>query len=84
MKFNVPVHGAVEIDGVTPASVAALRLVQYHAPKLIVSVKTPAGTLIMELKDIDLSPSFSKGVILPPPVLNKDRAQLEKLGSSKG
>jgi hypothetical protein len=75
MKFALPGHGSVEIEGVTPASVAALRLVQYHAPKLIVSVITPTGTLRVEIKDIDLSPSFKQAE-----TVNQDRAQLAKLG----
>lgn len=75
MKFALPGHGMVEIEGITPVSVAALRLVQYHAPKLIVSAITPTGTLRVEIKDFDLSPSFKQSE-----TVNHDRAQLAKLG----
>jgi hypothetical protein len=65
----------VQIEGVTPASLAALRLVQYHAPNMIVTVITEQGTQQAKLKDIDLAPSFKQS----EPV-NHDRAQLAKLG----
>lgn len=84
MKFPVKGHGALEIDGLTPAGLPALRLVQYHAPEMTVNAHNGVGMLRVRLADVNLAPSFSNGVILPPPVLNEDRAQLEKLGSSQG
>lgn len=84
MKFLVKGHGDLEIDGMTPAALPALRLVQYHSPDMTVNCHNGVGMLRVRLADINLAPSFSKGVILPPPVLNEDRAQLERLGSSQG
>lgn len=81
MKFPVKGHGALEIEGLTPAGVPALRLVQYHCPDFQVACHNGVGIMRVCLKDIDLKPSFSNGVILPPPMEeNTDRAQLAKLG----
>lgn len=79
MKFPVKGHGALEIEGLTPVGVPALRLVQYHCPEFQVACHNGVGIMRVCLKDIDLSPSFSK----EEPV-NQDRAQLSRLGSSKG
>lgn len=84
MKFEVKGHGELEVEGLTPAAVPALRLVQHHSPDMTVNCKTGVGILRVRLADINLAPSFSQGVILPPPVVNEDRAQLAKLGSSQG
>lgn len=78
MKFPLHGYGEVTIDGLTPNSLAALRLVQYHAPKLIVSVMTQAGKLLVEIRRIDLSPSFKQAE-----TVNQDRAQLAKLASNQ-
>lgn len=80
MKFLVKGHGQLLIDGLTPAGIPALRLVQYHSPELTLNAHNGVGFLRVRLGDIDLAPSFSNGVILPPPILNEDRAQLAKLG----
>jgi hypothetical protein len=75
MKFLVQGHGDVEIAGITPVAIAALRLVQYHAPGLMVNCQEDGATLSVRLADIDLRPSFT-----PPEPTNVDRAQLASLG----
>ena len=81
MKFKVKGHGELAIEGLTPAGLPALRLLAYHSPDFQVACHNGVGILRVCLKDIDLSPSFSHGVILPPPMEeNADRAQLAKLG----
>jgi hypothetical protein len=77
VKFKVKGHGVLEIEGLTPAGVPALRLVQYHCPDFQVACHNGVGIMRVCLKDIDLSPSFSQ----PDPV-NTDRAQLSKLSGS--
>lgn len=74
MKFKLAGQ-TVEIEGATPASIAALRLVQYHAPNMVVTINGPSGRTEAVLGDIDLAPSFKQA----EPV-NQDRAQLAKLG----
>ena len=74
MKFRLAGE-SVEIEGATPASIAALRLVQYHAPKMAVMVTTSQGRAEAKLGDIDLAPSFKQAE-----QVNQDRAQLAKLG----
>lgn len=75
MKLKVRGHGELEIEGLTPAGLPALRLVAYHSPEMTVNFHTPSGLLRVLLKDIDLNPSFSH---VEP--VNQDRAQLAKLG----
>lgn len=75
MKLLVKGHGELEIEGLTPAGLAALRLEQYHCPNLTLNALTTSGVLRVQLADIDLRPSFS-----PQEPLNADRAQLSKLG----
>lgn len=75
MKFLVQGHGELEIEGLTQASLPALRLVQYHSPSLTVNAHNGVGFLRVKLADIDLQPSFT-----PSEPLNADRAQLSKLG----
>lgn len=74
MKFKLAGE-SVEIEGATPASIAALRLVQYHAPKMLVIVNAPSGRIEARLGDLDLAPSFKQAE-----PINQDRAQLAKLG----
>lgn len=65
----------VEIEGLTPAGLPSLRLLQYHSPQIILTCKRGSDFLKICLADIDLAPSFS-----PRDALNVDRAQLAKLG----
>ena len=58
MRFQVKGLGEVEVEGLPPCAVPALRLVQYHAPTLILTAKTASGTLAVRLGDVDLAPSF--------------------------
>ena len=74
MKFTLAGE-IVQIEGLTPAAVAAFSLVQYHAPTLVGSVIRAAGKAEAKRKDIDLAPSFK-----PAEQVNQDRAQLAKLG----
>lgn len=75
MKFKVKGHGELEIEGLTPAGLPALRLVAYHSPNMAVNCHNGTGFLRVRLADIDLAPSFS-----PREPVNTDRAQLAKLG----
>jgi len=75
VRVSVTGHGELEVEGLTPASLAALRLVQYHAPNLTVNCHNGVGFLRVRLADIDLRPSFA-----PSEPVNMDRAQLAKLG----
>jgi hypothetical protein len=84
MKFLVKGHGMLAIEGLTPAGLPAMRLVAFHCPNMTVNAHNGVGFLRVQLGDIELRPSFSGGVILPPPILNEDRDQLAKLGSSQG
>lgn len=77
MKFKIKGHGELEIEGLTPAGLPALRLVQYHSPDFQVACHNGVGIMRVCLKDIDLRPSFT-----PPEPLNADRAQLSKLSGS--
>ena len=73
--MRVQVRGAkgeVEIAGLVPAGLPALRLVQYHSPQVVLTCSDGSTVL---LGDLDLNPSFS-----PREPLNADRAQLAKLG----
>ena len=79
MKFEVKGHGMLAIEGLTPAGLPALRLVQYHAPNLTVNAHNGVGMLRVKLADVDLRPSFAR----EEPV-NTDREQLSRLGSSQG
>lgn len=58
MKFRVKGHGELEIDGLTPAGLPAMRLVAYHAPNMTVNCHNGVGFLRVRLADIDLAPSF--------------------------
>lgn len=75
MKFEVKGHGRLEIEGLTPAGLPALRLVQYHSPEFQVACHNGVGIMRVCLKDVDLTPTFSQRE-----PLNTDRAQLAKLG----
>lgn len=68
MKAHVTGKGLVDIAGLTPAGIPALRLLQYHSPDMTVGGH--------RLGDIDLAPSFRNDPI------NTDRAQLATLGAS--
>ena len=57
MRFQVMGRaGEVEIVGITPSGLPALRLVQYHSPQ--VSLACRDGSIVA-LGEIDLAPSFS-------------------------
>lgn len=75
VRVLVKGHGELEVEGLTPMSLAAFRLVQYHAPNLTVNCLNGSGFLRVKLADIDLRPSFT-----PSEPVNMDRAQLAKLG----
>lgn len=75
MKFPVKGHGELEIEGLMPAGLPAMRLVAYHSPDMTVNCFNGAGFLRVKLADIDLRPSFA-----PVESVNQDRAQLAKLG----
>lgn len=79
MKFEVKGHGPLEIEGLTPNGLAAMRLVQYHSPNLTVNAHNGVGFLRVKLVDIDLRPS-----LIPEAPANVDRDQLSRLGSSQG
>lgn len=61
MRFQVKGLGEVEIEGLPPCAVPALRLVQVHAPYLSVAAICGAERLIVPLKDVDLAPSLFAG-----------------------
>ena len=75
MLFEVKGHGKMEIEGLTPAGLPALRLVQYHCPEFQVACHNGIGILRVCLKDVDLNSNIS-----PRDTVNVDRAQLAKLG----
>lgn len=76
MKFLARgIEGEVEIEGLTPAGLPALRLVQYHSPNLILACKVGTDPIKLTLGDVNLNPSF-----VPHENLNTDRAQLAKIG----
>lgn len=79
MKFEVKGHGMLAIEGLTPAGLPALRLVQYHSPEFQVACHNGTGIMRVCLKDIDLRPSLTAET-----PANMDRAQLSRLGSSQG
>lgn len=59
MKFPVDGQGDLEIVGLTPVSLPALRLVQYHAPDMALVCKTAKGTISVRLGDVNLRPSLT-------------------------
>ena len=67
MKLKTKTGESIEVRGLTPSSLPALRLVQFRSPDLTVDG--------YRLGDIDLNPSLS-----PEVPLNVDRAQLARLG----
>lgn len=79
MKFPVKGHGELEIEGLTPAGVPAMRLVAFHCPSMTVNAHNGVGFLRVKLADIDLRPSLT-----PLASANMDRDQLSRLGSSQG
>lgn len=76
MKFLARgIEGEVEIEGLTPAGLPALRLVQYHSPQVSLACRVGSVPTKLALGVIDLNPSF-----VPHDSLNTDRAQLAKIG----
>lgn len=75
VRVLVKGHGELQVEGLTPASLAALRLVQYHAPQLTLNCLNGSGLLRVKLADMDLRPSFGR-----EEAVNVDRSQLAKLG----
>jgi len=73
MKLRTLTLGELEFEGLTPAGLPALRLISYHCPDLPLKATIGPGHVMVNLRDIDLSPSFSHEI-------NIDRAQLAKLG----
>ncbi len=73
MKLRTLTLGELEFEGLTPAGLPALRLISYHCPNLPLKATNGPGYVMVNLRDIDLNPSFS-------PEINIDRAQLSKLG----
>lgn len=76
--MNFVVRGVpekVEIEGLTPNGLPALRLLQVHSPRMDITCKRGTDFIKVSLGDIDLAPS-----LVSREALNVDRAQLSKLG----
>lgn len=73
MKLKTLALGELEFEGLTPTGLPSLRLLAYHCPDLPLKATNGPGYVMVNLRDIDLNPSFSHEI-------NIDRAQLSKLG----
>ena len=69
MRLATKAGASIEIHGLTPSGLPALRLVQHHSPDLTVDGH--------RLGDLNLAPSLSSN-----DPLNTDRAQLATLAAS--
>ncbi len=66
MRLKVNGYGELEIHGLTPAGLPALRLVQFHSPEIVIRCQNGKDSIQVRLGDIDLAPSFKEGKPQPP------------------